>query len=70
MVALGRKNYLIPGSDGDSERAAFIYRLIGSVKSQHQERFGALNGPFGASRNDTGAGEPLKEMVVTWGLES
>jgi len=31
-VALGRKNYLFAGSDAGGERAAVIYRLIGSAK--------------------------------------
>ena len=31
-VALGRKNYLFAGSDAGGERAAAIYRLLGSAK--------------------------------------
>ena len=31
-VALGRKNYLLAGSDAGGERAARIYSLIGSAK--------------------------------------
>lgn len=31
-VALGRKNYLFPGSDAGGERAAAIYSLIGAAK--------------------------------------
>ena len=31
-VALGRKNYLIAGSDAGGERAAAIYSLLGSAK--------------------------------------
>ncbi|MGH8337460.1 MAG: IS66 family transposase, partial [Gammaproteobacteria bacterium] len=31
-VALGRKNYLFAGSDAGGERAAAVYRLIGSAK--------------------------------------
>jgi hypothetical protein len=31
-VALGRKNYLFAGSDTGGERAATLYRLIGTAK--------------------------------------
>ena len=31
-VALGRKNYLVAGSDAGGERAAAIYSLIGGAK--------------------------------------
>jgi len=31
-VALGRKNYLVAGSDKGGERAAAIYTLIGTAK--------------------------------------
>ena len=31
-VSLGRKNYLIMGSDAGGERAAAIYRLVGTAK--------------------------------------
>ena len=31
-IAIGRKNYLFPGSNAGGERAAAIYSLIGSAK--------------------------------------
>jgi len=36
-VALGRNNYLFAGSDSGGERAATIYRLIGTAKLNGQD---------------------------------